>query len=192
MAIIVLLEVNRPESLLVRVEPMERSDTLGPVSKSFVDGLSLELATKIASLPKLRAIGPIDLSNDKDVDVVLRGQLAKGSDRLHLVVSLSDWKTGEIVWGQTYDRPFEEVFEVQRDIALHISFMLFDQVDPEASERLKQGPTKNYQAYALFVQALGSKDRDKALALEYVSAALIHDPSFEAAIKLKRVLEGGS
>ena len=174
------------------MEPFASSDTFGPVDRSFTDGLSLELATRIASMPLLTTRMLSDGRQSDDLDAIVTGQIAKNAERLHVTVSLADSKTGDIIWGQTYDRAFEEVYELQRDITWHIAFMLHNQVDPEASERLKTGPTLNYPAYALFVQALGSnKANNVRTAIDLLDQALELDPEFEAAQTLRDELIAG-
>lgn len=172
-------------SLTVRVAPFTTSNELGEMSEAFATGLSLELAGRIASLPKLVAVVPTDGQGVGSEDVVLVGQIARNDERIHVVTTLYDAETNEVIWGQTYDRKFEDIFEVQRDIVLHISFILHDEIDPESSERLKTGPTNNYVAYGLFVQAVGLKGSDKEAAQTLLDRALGLDPSFEAAKTLK-------
>lgn len=185
-------EFSGPTALSVGVEPFASSDTYGPVGRNFADGLSLELATRIASMPLLTTRMLSAGRQSTDLDAIVTGQIAKSAERLHVTVSLADSETGDIIWGQTYDRAFEEIYELQRDITWHIAFMLHNQVDPEASERLKTGPTLNYPAYALFVQALGSnKANNVRAAIDLLDEALELDPEFEAAHTLRDELMAG-
>lgn len=169
------------DALSVRVAPFTISDELGAVSPAFAKGLSMELAARVASQPKLKAIADAGNGPDRGEDVVLVGQVARNNERIHVTVTLSQAETGQVIWGQSYDRNFEDIYEVQRDIALHISFMLHEHVDPEASERLRTGPTQDYLAYGLFVQALGLREVDVSTARTLLEQALKRDPTFAAA-----------
>jgi len=172
--------------LTVRVEPFTNSNELGVTSTAFAAGLSMELAGRIASIPKLVAVVSPGIQGADNEDAVLVGQVTRNDERIRVIVTLSETNTGKVIWGQTYDRDFDDIFEVQRDISLHISFILHDEVDPEASERLKTGPTNDYVAYSLFVQALGLADSDSVASGKLLDQALRRDPYFEAAIALKK------
>lgn len=173
-------------SLSVSVEPFTVSEELGEVSIEFARGLSMDLASKIASQPKLEAL--VSSGGQGEGDATLVGQVARNSERMHVTVQLIDTQTGKVIWGQTYDRAFSDIYDVQRDIALHISFMLYDQIDPEAAERLKSGPTDNYVAYSYFLKALGLRDTNTAEATLWLNQALELDPTFKAAEDLRQEL----
>jgi len=181
-------QLSSPRTLTVLVRPLELLDDTSSSGAGFQNGLSMELASRIASLPLLEAIYEPESHRSVPHDAVLIGQVDRSDTRLRVNVTLTAAGTGEVIWGSVYDRAFEEIFDVQRDITLHISFMLHDQVDPDAAERLKTGPTDSYEAYALFVQALGMRASDSKASLHLLEEALDIDPSFAAAATLRDAL----
>lgn len=184
-ALVWALPTNGEKRLNILVTPLTVLEPNGVTDAAFAAGLSMELATRISSLPGLKAYFGPDLVGSRTINAVLTGQIKRSNDKLRVLVNLIDPNSKEVLWGGVYDRPFSDIFDVQRDISWHISFMLLDQVDPEGAERLKTGSTSNYQSYALFVQALGAYKTDPAGARGLLEEALLMDPSFKAAADLQ-------
>ncbi len=55
---------------------------------------------------------------------ILTGQLQRYRDTLRVEVNLIDLNTGDQIWGDTYDRPFEDLLSLQSEIAEKISLAL--------------------------------------------------------------------
>ena len=94
---------------------------------------------------------------------VLKGSVRKAEQRVRVSVKLIDADDdAAIVWSNVFDREWsaENLFAIQREIALSITGELRQSLDQPAEERLASPPTQNaeaYQAYLLGRQRL--KDR---------------------------------
>lgn len=124
------------ESPSVAVLPFV-NDSPDPEQQYFVDGLSGELINALNRIPGLAVAGRVssfyfkgrneDLRTIGDalrVQYVLSGSLQTSGDRLRIGAELVDVRTGRRVWGDTYERPRDDIFEIQDDITAHVARVL--------------------------------------------------------------------
>jgi serine/threonine-protein kinase len=96
----------------------------------FADGLSEELINVLANIRGLRVVSRTSAFSfkGKDVDLatvaqklnvamILEGSVRKAGKQLRVTAQLIRVATDSHLWSQTYDRPLEDVFAVQEDIA---------------------------------------------------------------------------
>jgi tetratricopeptide (TPR) repeat protein len=60
----------------------------------------------------------------------------------------------EQLWAETYEREFKDVFAIQSDIAQKVAAALSAQINPEVKKRIEFVPTKNTEAYNLYLKAI--------------------------------------
>ncbi|MGB5986673.1 MAG: hypothetical protein WBG37_15315 [Desulfobacterales bacterium] len=90
-------------SLLVL--PLE--NLTGDVSKNFVGaGLATELAIEIAHFNKIKVLCPVqgegEKTHSKDARFVISGNVCQYDEHIKIAVQLTDQKTGEQIWGESY------------------------------------------------------------------------------------------
>ncbi|MGL6222494.1 MAG: tetratricopeptide repeat protein [Steroidobacteraceae bacterium] len=98
------------------------------------DGLSEELATKLAQVPGLRVAARTSAFEFKgrNLDVrkigqslgvrhVLEGSVRRTGDNVRVTVQLIDTVTGYHAWAGNFDRPWRDVLALQDDIAISIT-----------------------------------------------------------------------
>jgi adenylate cyclase len=169
----------------------------------FADGLAEELINRLTKIGELRV--PARTSSfyfkGKSEDVptiarrlmvahVLEGSVRKSADRLRVTAQLIQADNGYHLWSETYNRRFDDVFEVQDDIAAAVvkslELQLLDRGVRHAA------PTANSEAYTLYLQAelfarcKGS--RDALRAHDYLQQALRLDSRFAQAWSALAVL----
>ena len=70
---------------------------------------------------------PIDIATVAralDVDYVLEGSIQKQAGRLRITAMLIDAKTGNHLWSERWDRPDQDFFAVQSEIAQQVANQL--------------------------------------------------------------------
>ena len=79
--------------------------------------------------------------------------MQRASGKVRVVVQLIEAKSDQHLWAETYDRPLDDVFAVQSEIAGQIAGALHASLTPQESAALKTVPTDNQKAYDLFLRA---------------------------------------
>jgi TolB-like protein len=162
----------------------------------FADGLAEELINRLTKIGDLRVTARTSsfYFKGKSEDVptiarrlmvahVLEGSVRKSADRLRVTAQLIQADNGYHLWSETYDRQFDDVFQVQDDIAAAVVRSLRVQLLDRSA--VQSAPTADSEAYALFLQAelLGRSraSRDSLRAHGYLQQALRLDPGFARA-----------
>ena len=160
---------SRSGELRVLVLPFEN---LGSAEDAhFVDGLTGEMITRLASIDRLKPISRYtamqyrhreasvrQIAEDLGVDYVLDCtiQCERPPDpnspvrvNAHLIRATDDTH----VWGQTYDRDMSEVCRLQSDVAVQVAQALNIPLPESVRQALAREPIENTEAYILYVRA---------------------------------------
>jgi adenylate cyclase len=200
-----------PRSSVGRTEPNLRLAVLPLANLSadaadgfFADGLTDELISRTAQVPGLRVIArtsvqqykgsrkPIrEIGQELDVGVALEGSVRKAGNRVRITVQLVDTRSEAPLWSMRYDRPFDDIFTIQDDIAGQVASSIAAHVcGPTAEEGPPvvhvQRDTLDMEAYSLFLHArqlLGEKGSEEGIrmALSLFESAVARDPKFARA-----------
>ncbi len=159
-----------------------------------IDDLVVHLAQidslQIAARPSLNASALRDLeigeiARSFEVGSVLRGSVRRAGGRVRVVAHLIDAGSNEHLWSETYDRELEDIFAVQSDIARQIAGVLGAQLGSDEVAYLDRIPTRNMEAYDLFLRARQDLWQEGAADIARGTARLERaielDPSFAAA-----------
>ena len=163
----------------------------------FADGLSEELLNLLAKIPELKVAGRTssfafkgrnedlrEIGEALDVTKVLEGSVRRSGDRLRVTAQLINVTDGYHLWSETYDRQMADIFDIQDDVAGAITDALQLHLTPHSDR-----PTKNTEAYTLYLQALAlraySSGEDLILAQALLDDAIVLDPQFAKAYELK-------
>ena len=166
----------------------------GETDEYFSDGISEELLNLLARVPKLRVISRNSAFGFKDqglenyeiakrlgVAHILDGSVRKSGNEVRITVRLIDARSSAILWSNAYDRPMENIFTIQGEIATHVVEQLRVALLGGAPEIKYVSP----EIYALQLQALHLRNQftpeslEKAIAL-YMQV-LADDPTNAAA-----------
>ena len=165
---------------------------------AFCDGLTDELLNALAHIPGLRVTGRTSTLQFRDGDVdarrvgrlldvthLLEGSVRRSGARVRISAQLVRTADGFQIWGNSYDRPADDIITIQSQIARAVVDALALQLSPETATRLERPPTTHISAYELYLlgryQQIRRKPEALARAIDYHKAALEADPRFALA-----------
>jgi eukaryotic-like serine/threonine-protein kinase len=149
------------------------------------DGLTEALIQELSEVKPLQVISrngvapfrngsatPDSVGRALKVGTLVEGTIAQSGERLRVSVSLLNASTGEVIGSRTLERPREEIFALQDDLAKEVSIFLRQRLGQEiALERTRVG-TSNTGAWELLQKAGNlSKDLEPLLAAGDTAAA---------------------
>jgi serine/threonine-protein kinase len=121
------------------------------------------------------------------VATLLEGSVRRAGNRVRVSVQLINANNDEHIWAEDYDRDLTDVFAIQTDLAQKIASALQAKLSPNEKEWLDRQPTKDPNAYLLFIQAHDYANRpdhfrdDSLKAEEFFEQAIKLDPKFASA-----------
>jgi len=129
------------------------------------------------------------IAKELGVAHVVEGSVQRASNRVRVSTQLIDAKTDTHLWAESYDRPLDDVFAIQSDIAKAIAGQLQAKLSRSQSNALAVAPTRDTEAYDLFLkgeyeerQAESTENRDFFNRAEiFYRQALARDPNFALA-----------
>lgn len=165
-----------------------------PEQAYFADGVTEEILSTLAGVRDLRVIGRTSSFRFKDhgkdlkaiadlldVEYVLEGSVRKHGEQVRISARLSNARSGQQLWSETYARQLDDVFLIQDEIARSVARALQVKLGVgEASPAT--GMTRNVEAYDAYLRAralgLESSHFD---AITHLQRAVALDPGFAAA-----------
>jgi DNA-binding winged helix-turn-helix (wHTH) protein/TolB-like protein len=171
--------------IVVTVQPFASEDRALPMN-----GLDDELSTELARSPLVRARTGIS-SGAAGADTLqyhLRGEVHRLGDELRIGVRLDDAASGEVVWGETFDRPYDAQFSARASVIAEIARDSFLPLLRSAKQQLSRRPAQSLQpweATLLVTWTMGSEARTVGAPVEdsywLQRRALEIDPNFAPA-----------
>lgn len=170
----------------------------------FADGLTDELITRSSKIPNLRVIARTsilrykgsskslrDVGQDLGVRLALEGSVRKAGNRVRITCQLVDTNSEEHLWSSRYERPLDDIFAIQDDIAGQIA----TQVSLHLSGGQRKPPTvlihetpdtQDLEAYKSILHGrklYGEKTSEESIrqALAFFDEAVRRDPKFARA-----------
>jgi TolB-like protein/Flp pilus assembly protein TadD len=168
----------------------------------FADGTQNEILTKLAGVGDLKVISrtssakykskPEDLktvARELGVATVLEGSVQKAGDRVRVNVQLIEARSDTHLWAKSYDRDLKDIFAVESEVAQEIAETLRAKLSPSQSNILATAPTRDTEAYDLFLKAEYQERLAEStykgeiydLAATFYRQALARDPNFALA-----------
>lgn len=116
----------------------------------------LTVISRAATLPyKNGTTSPRRIGQDLAVDVLLTGGVQRSGQDVRINVQLSDVKTGELLWAESFARELtmSNLFAIQSGIAERVVALLETSLTDAELVRLGTPPTEDLTAYQLFHKA---------------------------------------
>jgi len=130
----------------------------------FCDGLAAELIEALSGVQGLRVAPRSSSARFRDsedvqeagrqlaVDTVVEGSVARSAERLRVSARLVRTDDGAELWAKTFDRPRQDVFAVQHEIAQRIAHRLEFRFDEKHARALERVPTSNVRAFEYYLE----------------------------------------
>ncbi len=169
-----------------------------PDNEYFADGITEDVIAQLSKIRSLKVISRTSVMMFKKREQSLReigqllsaatlleGSVRRAGDRVRIVAQLIDAETDQHLWAETYDRKLDDIFAIQSDVALQIATALKAELSPDEQTRIHRGPTRDLQAYQLYLQGRHWFVRHTAeglrQAVDYFRRAIAKDPGFALA-----------
>jgi TolB-like protein len=121
----------------------------------------------------------------KEASYLLSGSVRRSNGRIRVTVRLDDAQTGISLWAERYDRPLDELFALQEDLARRLPAHLVSHMERETTRRARRRPTNSLDAYDLCLRGrelhLRATEADTLAANEMFARAIELDPDYALA-----------
>ena len=160
------------------------------IAEELLDRLARNTGLKVASRTSSFALRGLaqdmrTLGRQLGVRWLLEGSLRKTSGRVRVTAQLIDTNSGFHVWSDTYERPDQDLFALQDEIAVAIADELSSRIEGVVAEAPAQADTDNAQALQAYLQGREAWRKRTAASLETAEAmfgkAVELDPEFARA-----------
>ena len=184
----------------VAVLPFENMSR-DPDNAFFTDGVQDQILTALAKVADLKVISRTSVMQYKSgvarnlreiaqqlgVTHVLEGSVQRAGNKVRVNAQLINARTDGHEWAENYDRPVDDVFAIQSEIAKAIADQLQAKLSPNEKSAIEQPPTRDVTAFDLYSRAkslivstsfsaIGGQNLRHAVDL--LNQAIARDPSF--------------
>ncbi|HEY1770113.1 MAG TPA: protein kinase [Chthoniobacterales bacterium] len=173
----------------------EKGDT------SFADGVQDELLTDLARISELKVVSRTsvmqyrgdqarnlrEIGEQLGVAYIVEGAVQRSGNKVRVTAQLIDARSDLHRWAQTYDRPVDDVFAIQSEIAQRIAEQLHAKIAPHEKIAIEEQPTHDLEAFTLYTEAklllattsLNPRGKRNLLqAAQLLAEAVARDPNF--------------
>src|SRR5205823_5014807 len=138
-----------------------------PDNAFFTDGVQDQVLTALAKVADLKVISRTSVMQYKSgvarnlreialqlgVTHVLEGSVQRAGNRVRVNAQLIDARTDRHLWAEHYDRPLDDVFAIQTQIAQAIADKLRVALSSREAAAIGEKPTSDLAAYDLYLRA---------------------------------------
>jgi uncharacterized protein len=164
----------------------------------FADGITENILIQLAMLRNIRVISRTSVMRYKKttktapeigaelgIKYLLEGSAQTHGNKVRINVKLVDAQKDHQVWAKAFVESLDDIFEIQGSVAQAVAKELQSSLNPAESEKLKEVPTTNLEAYDLFLKGLHAFNQwgvqGYRTASEYFKRALEVDPEYKQA-----------
>jgi len=169
-----------------------------PDDAFFAAGLHGEILDQLTKLSALDVIGAPSMSTyanagksiqeiarELRVRTVLRASVRYADGRVKIAAQLMDGASGRSLWTEIYEKPFEDIFAIESEIAMEVATALRAEFSLAERETVDMPPTKSPAAYEAYLRARNVRGTSRAFVLEYLDEAIRLDADFALAYATK-------
>jgi len=170
-----------------------------PENEYFSDGITEELLNALTKVDGLQVTSRTsafafkgkhddvrEIAIKLNVDKILEGSVRKAGNRVRITTQLINAADGYHIWSENYDRDLTDIFVVQDEISSIIANRLRENLSlSKQTEQLVKAPTKNIEAYTLFLKGLYFRSKitpaDMLKAIDLFEQAIQLEPNYAEA-----------
>jgi TolB-like protein/DNA-binding winged helix-turn-helix (wHTH) protein/Tfp pilus assembly protein PilF len=170
-----------------------------PEQEYFSEGITDQLITNLAKMPKLKVISHTSVERYKDskrplpeiarelgADAVVEGTIVRSRDRVRITAQLIDAQSDQHLWAESYERDVGDLLQMQDQLANEIASEIGLNLAEREHHGLSQATAKvspvAYDAYLKGISYLSQAGcQDFESALSYFQMATDKDPNFAPA-----------
>jgi adenylate cyclase len=159
----------------------------------FSDGLTEDIITQLSKIKAFKVISRTsvtqyrnspksvkEIGKELGVSLILEGSVQRAGEKVRITAQLINALTDEHLWAESYDRPLNDIFSIQREVALAIAAVLNTRLSRKETQQLDYIPTVSLQAYDFYLRGkLLVEKRNK-------SDMLLARDLFEQAVKIDK------
>ncbi len=132
----------------------------------FSDGITEDILTQLSKISDLNVISRTsvmkyknthksirEIAGELGATAILEGSVRRSGNRVRITGQLIQASEDKHIWAEMYDREIKDIFAIQSEVAHSIARELKARLSPEEQKLLQAEPTKNLEAYGLFLKA---------------------------------------
>lgn len=132
----------------------------------FAAGLQDTILTRLAAIPNIRVISRTSsntyashpqnlrkIAQELHATAILEGSVQRTGKQVLINVQLINAATDTHLWADAYQRKSDDILNVESSVARQVASTLLARLTPQQEKLLTQVPTRNPQAYDLFLKA---------------------------------------
>ncbi len=130
----------------------------------FADGVQDEILTDLSRIADLKVVSRSSVVQYKagaarnlreiaaqlGVARVLEGSVQRAGNKVRVNAQLVDARTDAHLWAQVFDRPLDDVFAIQSEVAQAIADKLQAKLSPREQAALREAPTRDLTVFELY------------------------------------------
>ena len=125
------------ETLIGRLSPLEDLEVLARTTTFRFKG---------------KDVDPLQVGRTLKVNAIVSGHVEVVKGRVQIGAELVDVASGAQLWGERFDRPFSDLFEVEENVAREIGQRLSQRLGKVEDTKLITRPTASDEAYRLYLK----------------------------------------
>ncbi len=161
----------------------------------FSDGLTDDIITQLSKIRSFKVISRTSVMQYKKspksikeigaelgVAMLLEGSVQRSGEHVRITAQLISAATDQHLWADSFDRPVNDIFSIQREVAIAIATVLNTTLSKKEAQQLDHIPTSNLQAYDLYLRGKFLVEKrnktDVLMARELFQEAVNKDKNF--------------
>ena len=182
-----------PRLAVLPFEVLSSDDDVAFMATGLVEDLIVDLTRverlRVASRAEVasyaeRRVPPRTLARELRADFVVTGSVRRSGERARISAQLVRARDSHLLWAERFDRTLRDLFAVQAEVSRRIVDALQVAVGPAEQRMLERVPSRNTEAYALYLRArelLETSPDSNRLGERLLKQALELDPDFALA-----------
>ncbi len=170
-----------------------------PKTESFLaEGIVEDILTHLTRFKDIRVISRTSserytntnknikqIAHELGATYILEGSVRETDNQVRITVQLIHADRDQHLWAQNYDRPHNNIMQVQSEVALEIAKTLNQEISPDVRKHIQRLPTQNFDAYNTLIrgrQMVKTRQKDALeQSIHLFDQAVELDPGFAEA-----------